>query len=402
MNPTLTQVSPARKELRLGSLSVAILKIKNGPYTNFSVRWKLGRKSKRISFSSEEKSMLEADRILRELANNKAPSRHPHDDALIEYCLKQIGGIANFPEAVRCWQQVHGVVQSSKTLAEISDEFVAECERRELSKRYTETVISQTNVWKKWFGDRQFAGLRTSDLDRAFEESTYSPVSKNNLLSQFAMLENYSKRKGYIPKDRDSVAKAVPIPRIRLKTYPVFTPEELTRLFLVLRKDELAYVATMAFGGSRRAEFERLTQSEIDLKEGTARITAEAAKKGVSRALRWPPNLRDWMLIAELPKEGTLISRRKTADISGDKERLASVGLVWRSNVLRHSFCSYHLMKFMAPPTTAYLGGTSTQMLDRHYSSLVTARDAEKWFNITPESVRGYAVEKGLHRLISW
>jgi hypothetical protein len=41
-------------------------------------------------------------------------------------------------------------------------------------------------------------------------------------------------------------------------------------------------------------------------------------------------------------------------------------------------------------------------MLRDHYKALVTKAAAEEWFNITPDSVREYAKEKGLAELITW
>jgi hypothetical protein len=88
--------------------------------------------------------------------------------------------------------------------------------------------------------------------------------------------------------------------------------------------------------------------------------------------------------------------------VSSEKGRLAQVGLVWKQNVLRHSFISYHLAKHRTPHLTAALAGNSVGIIQSNYKSLVTPSAAEAWFNITPISVRAYAEEKGLSHLIKW
>jgi len=54
-------------------------------------------------------------------------------------------------------------------------------------------------------------------------------------------------------------------------------------------------------------------------------------------------------------------------------------------NVLRHSFCSYHIaLNRDAARTALLLTHTSPVMLYRHYKGRASAADAEKWFAIAP------------------
>jgi hypothetical protein len=63
----------------------------------------------------------------------------------------------------------------------------------------------------------------------------------------------------------------------------------------------------------------------------------------------------------------------------------ARAGVENPGNVLRHSFCSYHVaMHRDAARTAVLLTHTSPVMLYRHYKGKATAADAGKWFSIMP------------------
>ena len=65
----------------------------------------------------------------------------------------------------------------------------------------------------------------------------------------------------------------------------------------------------------------------------------------------------------------------------------------WPSNVLRHSFASYHLAHFKnAAATAAELGHTSPVMLYKHYRELVRPDVASQWWQVTPPADYGNVV----------
>jgi hypothetical protein len=45
---------------------------------------------------------------------------------------------------------------------------------------------------------------------------------------------------------------------------------------------------------------------------------------------------------------------------------------------------------------TADLAGNSVEMIKDHYRALVSRAAAEEWFAITPDSVKKFALEKGI------
>jgi integrase len=396
-------VGRQKMEVICGSAKVTVRQVRNGAYKNYRLDWKVGTRAQRRSITDAEKAVEEARNIVKNLFRAEGEKTLVRSEDIVYYreCQKRLGSVP-LHEAVAFYLRFHNVDAPRKTLADIIDDFIEDRKRRELSERYSQSIRYETGIWKKWAGGRTIQSITSEQIDAFFDECGYGPVTKRNLLRTLKALETFASKKRYLPRDFDSALDRVSIPAIRKKTYSVFTPEELMRLFLVLTKDEIAYVATMAFAGARRAELERFAPQKIDLNENLARIDAEIAKKGSARVLDLPTNLKQWLQICELPTEGSLITTKKVANISSDKERLASVGLEWKQNVLRHSFCSYHLALHRNADLTSELAGNSPKMLKEHYKTLVIPSAATAWFSITPTSVREYASQKNLTGLITW
>ncbi len=93
-------------------------------------------------------------------------------------------------------------------------------------------------------------------------------------------------------------------------------------------------------------------------------------------------------LAAKRPKrklrsqKGEVPPGAETAEIEGWEP------FAWKHNALRHSFISYRLAGVKNTAQVALEAGNSPQMIFRHYRELVRAVDAEKWFGITPKSLR--------------
>ncbi len=403
MKIQLLTIGRHKMEVTCGGAKVTIRQVRNGAYKNFRLDWKVGARAQRRSISDAEKAVEEARNIVKNLARAEGEKTLVRSEDVVYYreCQKRLGSVP-LHEAVAFYLKFHNVDAPRKTLATIIDEFIEDRKRRVLSNRYYQSIRYETKVWKNWAGSRTLQSLTTEEIDAFFDDCGYGPVTKRNLLRTLKALEIFAAKKRYLPRDFDAASDRVSIPAARKKTYSVFTPEELMRLFVVLDKDELAYVATMAFAGSRRAELERLEAQKIDPSENFARIDAEIAKKGTARVIELPDNLKQWLQIVDLPSKGSLTTTKKVANISSRKDRLSSVGLEWKQNVLRHSFCSYHLALHRNADLTSELAGNSPQMLKEHYKSLVAPTAATDWFNITPQSVREYAAKKDLTRLLTW
>ena len=403
---TLIETEPGVHELQLNGSRVKIRETKNGNYKFFRLDWKVGSRAFRRAFSSSEKAIDEAERIVRDLARAEGEKTTVRSEDIVYYreCARKLGGVP-LHEAVEFYCKFHRVGAPRKTIADLAQELEVATRAREASRRHLETIIHLNKVWTKWTGAMTPSEITPALIERKFSESDYSAHTKKNLLRGYRALELFAIRQKYLPREFESVAERVTIPKTRNATPAVFTPEDLMRLFVAAQPKHLSYIAMMAFAGARRAEFERMTRDHISLDDKVAIINAEIAKKGSRRVLELPENLCEWLRVAELPEKGLLTSRKSIERLSSNKAALKEVGLdasKWEQNVLRHSFCSYHLALHRNAATTSEQAGNSPQMLREHYKSLVTPAAAKEWFDITPAKVMQFATERHLAGLIKW
>jgi hypothetical protein len=96
-----------------------------------------------------------------------------------------------------------------------------------------------------------------------------------------------------------------------------------------------------------------------------------------------PENLWTWLNAAT--DESWTLSAKDYERAKSDVFRLS--GVVNPGNVLRHSFCSYHVAQHKdAARTAVILCHSSPRMLYQHYKGIATEADAKEYFSITPAS----------------
>jgi hypothetical protein len=406
--PELIETKNGPAKVRFGGAEVEIRTEQNGRYFRHVLHWHVGTQKFRRNISDRNEAIDEAKRIVRDLARAEGTrtSVHSGDIVFLNECLRKVGGRSHMLSAIELYLRTHAIGGPRKTIGDICDELEAELTLREqsedVSHEHLKNAKYENGVLKKWFGSMTLQQITSELVKTKLLESDYSRTTKRNIVRALKARESFAKRKRYVPREFESPFEDIPLPKAKTEKPAVFTPEELTRLFIVLRPRQLLYVATVAFGGSRRAEFQRMNAGHFVDEENIACIDADIAKTSARRTLDIPDNLRAWMDIAEKPETGLLVSKQAVVKVSAEKANLAAVGLAWKQNVLRHSFISYHWAKYRTPHLTAELAGNSVDIIKATYKSLVTPSAAEAWFNITPISVRAYAEEKGLSHLIKW
>ena len=63
-----------------------------------------------------------------------------------------------------------------------------------------------------------------------------------------------------------------------------------------------------------------------------------------------------------------------------------SAGVALKSNALRHSYASYRFAQTSDAGKVAGEMGNTAIIVHKHYRALVSAKAAEKWFSIRPDS----------------
>jgi len=146
----------------------------------------------------------------------------------------------------------------------------------------------------------------------------------------------------------------------------------------------LPMLAIGAFSGLRDAEIKRLDWSEVNLARGHIDVKAAKSKSARRRIVPIQPNLAAWLrpyngmpgpVVPEYAR-GKLARVRKDASLTR-----------WPKNGLRHSFASYRVAAIDdAPRVAAELGHSIPQLLYNTYRELVLPSEAERYWNIRPET----------------
>ena len=120
----------------------------------------------------------------------------------------------------------------------------------------------------------------------------------------------------------------------------------------------------------------------IDFHREDIYITGAISKTGYERYAKMQPNLIARLLPFK-GREGPVFFSRKSYDRVREKAVVP-----WGHDITRHSFGSYHLASFRNAGDTAEQMGhaSSTKMLFTHYRRAVREQDAQKYWDILPES----------------
>lgn len=196
---------------------------------------------------------------------------------------------------------------------------------------------------------------------------------------------SYAVDKGYV---KENPALRVETPESASEPPGILSVPECERLLWATLKIDPAlapYVALCLFGGIRPSETRRLSWERV--KEEYVEIQAKKAKTKARRLVTINPTLRAWLALGgDLP---IVNFRRRFRDVY----RSAKVN--WSKDCMRHSFCSYGLPVWGVARVTSD-AGHSEQVLFSHYRELVTKKEAEGFWTLTPEAV----VRRALLRLI--
>lgn len=176
---------------------------------------------------------------------------------------------------------------------------------------------------------------------------------------------------------------AISPPKIEQEDVTVLSVEDTIKLFKKNRNALcIGRLALEAFGGLRFSSAARLTKNELHEKEGGVEMPGAKHKSGRRHYVDgYPANLWAWIKHAHAACWD--ISPRQYLELKSKAFRDAKIENP--GNVLRHSFCSYHVaMHKDAARTAVLLTHRSPSMLYQHYKGRATEADAKRYFSIRP------------------
>jgi integrase len=210
-------------------------------------------------------------------------------------------------------------------------------------------------------------------------------TQRNTFKASRAFLRFAVKQK-WVSKDWKEDIEAMEMPGQGLGTIAVFTPVELAHLLATAAEHVpkiLPYLTLGAFAGLRTAELHRLDWAQIDFEQGYVEVTARNAKvRGRRRLVPMSENLREWL--EPLAKEhGAVLPSPNQLGMLRQK-LVATAGLPWKANGLRHSFISYRCALTKNVAQVSYEAGNSPAIIHTHYLNFRREQEAAAWFDLRP------------------
>jgi site-specific recombinase XerD len=232
------------------------------------------------------------------------------------------------------------------------------------------------------FGTRLLGEIRPEEIRHWLAQLPFAEVTKRNHYKRVNAFFTWARLEGLATSNP---CESIKSPARESEDVTVLAVTDVEKLFATawkLRPQVCAKLALEAFAGLRFSSASRLLKDDINFREKG--ITLPAAKIKTRRRHYidgLPANLWTWLRAS--PVEAWTLTERQYMSLKGEAFSLA--GVTNPGNVLRHSFCSYHVAAHKdAARTAVVLCHASPSMLYQHYKGRVTERDARRYFNVKP------------------
>lgn len=309
------------------------------------------------------------------------------------------------------YKQTFLVSKGSVAVSEAVQQFIAQKESEEASKRHTETLKTRLGRLETVHGDllvsRFTAGMFHDWLNglRGIHQTNVgkklSLVTRHNLTRSLRSFFGFCIERGWmltspIPAQKKSKSRSAKL--AMFKAPAIMLPAEVAQFMeatanLVPRA--VPFWAVKFFAGIRDAEAGEMDWCMIDLDAGQIHLPARISKTGDDRTVKIEANLDAWLRPHAKPAGricmatntrkadfGIIIDSLATKDASGK----VTTPFVFPSNAARHSFGTFHLFHFRnAGETALQLGHKSNPaMLHTHYKNPTAEKHAAAFWKIYP------------------
>jgi site-specific recombinase XerD len=286
-------------------------------------------------------------------------------------------------------QVAHEWLAARRSLAAIASITVREASARYLKAREHDGIAKATLTHAKMdmgrfvqqFGDRSLA-VPPDEIRAWLAALPFSEVTKRNHYKRVSAFYTWARM--------ESLAASNPCDNIRSPArdadeVSVLSVDDTKKLFRTARKlrpEVCARLALEAFAGLRFSSAARLVKADVNFADKGITLPAAKLKTRKRHYIDGlPDNLWKWLRAA--PDEAWTLTERQYLFLKSEAFRLA--GVQNPGNVLRHSFCSYHVARHKdAARTAVVLCHASPRTLYQHYKGRATSADAARYFTVRP------------------
>jgi integrase len=356
---------------------------------SWQVSWRSSGGRRYRTFRFHEDAMTYAERLYQEVrrkgqvaaANDLTPG-----ELEMWRQFREATNKAPLSDVLAVWN-THQKLVNGMPIGEMRDRFLA--------ARQQEDTSPGMNLWLRNYIGRFLEGR---DLDQAANLITpqdirdwlealaakgLSRTTVHHHLRTLSMFFNRCVAEGWVNRNPCS---AIQFRRKHSEEIQVLSLDDARKLFKEAEGTRMAgMIALEAFGGLRASSAFRLELSDINFEERSILLPASKHKTGRRYLLeKLPDNLWAWL---EQAKQIEGAFGFSSPVYSKEKAALfARAGVRNPGNILRHSFCSFHVALHMDAGRTALLMQHANQhMLYRHYRGCARHSDAEEYFRIVPD-----------------
>jgi hypothetical protein len=278
-------------------------------------------------------------------------------------------------EARHCFKQLAkvfgGVSDNQKSLPIAVKEHLAS---KDIRSNSLATLKSSLKSFAAFYPDETVQSITCEKIDAWMAAGDYAAKSRKNRLTNLKSFFSRCVKRGQIEKDP---TMGVEIPMVDYKPPQIMPVADVGKLLLACQKSDpalLGYLALILFGGLRSKESARVKPENVH--DGIVDIGGAATKLNVRRCFPIQPVLSDWLDVPGVEIGGKNIYARFVA-----LRKLAGVDVP--DNGLRHTAVSCWL-PILGAEKCAAMHGHSPSIMMKHYASLVTKEDAEKYIALRP------------------
>lgn len=273
--------------------------------------------------------------------------------------------------------------KSSIAVSELCEDFI-DNRAAGFSAPYVTAISNSVSHWKRHYGNvvaRSIDGKMARDM---LNKMGATPSMWNFHRRHLSVIMSHAVSLGFAEFNPFAQLKPRATPP---RTIHILTPDQMVAALAVASKSRNAgwlvpYLALCGFSGCRVEEVYRLNWPAIGEKQIDLPIAGTKTKS--RRLVAISPNLAEWLAPYRQPK-GCVVPLTPNRWGKAMQEFRAKLPFEWHQNVLRHSFCSYHLASTGNMHDTAMEAGhRTTKMLFQHYLNGVTKDEAAEWWDIRP------------------
>jgi len=273
------------------------------------------------------------------------------------------------------------------SIQEAMDLFAEVKREKNLSEKYITTALRCFFApFRNAFKNRLISEITSADAEKYINQNrAWSFTSKNTHHRHLRTLYAFLIKRGYATLNPfASLEFATEKANVREK---IISPVEVKALLQYALdrgyKAECASMVLVFFCGVRVDEISRLNWRLIRLDGANSFVDIQEAKNRHRRVNAIPHNALEWLSLCHA--EGRVAPPNYTKRMQRLRK---NANVNYPQNAARHCFASYHIASHRDAAQTAFLlGHPNAALLYNTYRTLVSAEEAEKYWNIVPDSV---------------